>query len=302
MQRLSPHLCSSACGVTDMPFPGFLGSSQQPQITWKSKCPNKTRQPPNPDPKTCTAKALHRFLPLTSHTQQLVPSAEYHGTSFAEQAPASTSHDLLAPSGQFQGDRKEPAPTTLLLHPQYQTRVRSCSLAPSPKAGAHQSHLHPLACPSKSCSKTRAPQTFHALKDTPALASGLPWAESASLPSQGGVPSTFSLNGSSLMLSSRASFGQQLPQRRVQRWWAVTPPFRHADRLLGTGDSPRCWLGWGVGFARSVCDKETPPATQKWERLEKLPGNDCGTQSVSIRAVKAWRRISCPPPGMHDRF
>lgn len=60
--------------------------------------------------------------------------------------------------------------------------------------------------------------------------------------------------------------------------------------------------GMGMGFARGTHDKQTHPDTQKREQLEKLPGNDCGTQNVSMRSAKAWHYISCPPPGMHDRF
>ena len=150
----------------------------------------------------------------------------------------------------FGGDRKDPAPTTLLLHPRYQTRGRSCSLTPSPRVGAHRSHLHPLARPGKSCSKTRAPQTSCTLQGTPAPASGLPWAESASLPSQGEAPSTSSLNGSSLMPGSGASFGQQLPPAQGPVAASRHAPVSACSLAFGEPRGPPLPAGLGSGVCK----------------------------------------------------
>lgn len=241
--------------------------SQQPQITGKSKCPNKTKGPPNPDPQLAQQRLLHQVLPPTRE------AAPVSAVTAQRCRPSSCQHlsDSLAPLGQFRGTER----TQPLLHLRYQT---SCSLTPP------QGRCSPIAPP--------APRT--------------PLQE----PRQS---SPNSLRPSRLYRGQKAHLFPPHEQRCPSALLTVAPRCRAAEHPLvssspSAGSSFRgaetaSAAGWaGTGFARSAHDKQTPPDTQKRERLEKLPGNDCGTHNVSTRAAKAWRCISCPPLGMHDRF
>jgi len=112
-----------------MPFPGFPGSSQEPQITRKSESPNKTSQAQNPEPRTCAAKALHPFLPLRAHTRgwsrqrsvtaqrwqtELLPAprAGPFGTNLGGQKGPSPYHPAPAPTVPNQDEELLPCSVT----------------------------------------------------------------------------------------------------------------------------------------------------------------------------------------------